>query len=65
MANLYLKRLQNQEIDYKKELVSYQTDYYSLGILAFELLYGEPPFGYCKPQATKDEKIEYLKRIIN
>jgi len=46
MANLYLKTLKKEEVDYSKDLVSYATDFYSLGILALEMLNGSPPFGY-------------------
>ena len=40
MANLYLKHLSNKEIDYKHDLISFASDYYSLGILAIELILG-------------------------
>ena len=46
MANLYMKTLKKEEVDYSKDLVSYATDFYTLGILAMEMLYGSPPFGY-------------------
>jgi serine/threonine protein kinase len=42
--------------------VSFQTDFYSLGILALELLYGNPPFGYC---LSGDNIEKYLNAIIN
>ncbi len=48
MASLYLKSLNKEEVDYSKDLISYPTDFYSLGILALEMLYGSPPFGYFK-----------------
>ena len=64
MARLYLKRIQEIEIDYKMDLVSFSSDYYSLGILAYELLVGKPPYGYCKNGASLDEKVNYLTPII-
>jgi serine/threonine protein kinase len=32
--------MKGEEVDYQKDLVSYETDIYSLGILAIELLIG-------------------------
>jgi hypothetical protein len=40
--------------------VSYSTDFYTIGILAIELLIGTPPFGY-----FKENKEEYLLNTIN
>jgi serine/threonine protein kinase len=44
--------------------VSFSSDYYSLGILAYELLVGAPPHGYCKNGSTLEEKIDFLNPII-
>jgi hypothetical protein len=40
MANLFLKGLNNEETDYQKDLITFESDLYSLGILAVELLTG-------------------------
>lgn len=60
MANLYMKRMLESEIDYKKDLVSFPSDYYTLGILAIELLKGSPPNGYCNKDSTMEKIKEYL-----
>jgi serine/threonine protein kinase len=61
MARLYLKLMKGEEINYDKDLVSYSSDFYTLGILSLELLNGSPPEGYFKPD---DDKEQYLKKII-
>lgn len=62
MANLYMKRMLEIEIDYKKDLVSLPSDFYTLGILAIELLKGAPPNGYCKKGSTIEEMKEYIQK---
>lgn len=62
MANLFLKMMKKKEIDYSTDLVSYSTDLYTIGILAIELLYGCPPFGYFKK--STDHLEDYLINIV-
>jgi serine/threonine protein kinase len=62
MSNLYLKHLNKLPLDYQRDLVSFSTDFYSLGILAIELLTGEPPLGYYKEDLLGIE--EYLTKVI-
>lgn len=61
MANLYKKNLIKEDVDYFKDLVSYATDFYSLGILALEMLKGSPPFGYFRKDTDSVE--DYLKFV--
>ena len=44
MARLHQKTVQGVELDYKKDVVSFNTDCYSLGILVYELLSGTVPY---------------------
>ena len=46
MARLYRKTLIKEEINYKQDLVSYESDLYSLGILLMEMLMDKSPVGY-------------------
>lgn len=43
--------------------MSFPSDYYSLGILAIELLTGTPPYGYCKNGSSQQEIVDYLTPI--
>lgn len=55
MARLYHKRLIEEEIDYKNDLVTFESDLYSLGILMIEMLIGKSPVGYFD---TNDKTME-------
>jgi serine/threonine protein kinase len=49
MANLYLKILKDEEVDYQRDLISYESDIFSLGVLMLELMSngkGVPYGGY-------------------
>lgn len=63
MANLYLKTLKKEEVDYSKDLFSYATDFYTLGVLAIELLYGSPPYGYFRKDTDQVE--DYLQKLYS
>jgi len=44
MASLYLSKISQSEVPLTD--VTFASDFYTLGILAFELINGKPPHGY-------------------
>ena len=64
MANLYKKHMLSQEVKYPEDLVTLDSDLYSIGILLFEIATGEPPLGYFRSH-DRLEKEEYLNKVIS